>query len=121
MENIRRANSFLALRFPMIITKPWRAGNKNVFGPPKFGTKIWTTERCFTLDHSSSSKCWELKVWPEAKKLSTSNSSSKLWRIKNMNAFMPPKLGAELWNAKNFHRFAIELWRLESKKTIGPT
>jgi hypothetical protein len=27
----------------------------------------------------------------------------------------------ELWNAKNFHRFAIELWRLESKKTIGPT
>jgi hypothetical protein len=76
LEDIGGANNILALHFPMIITKPWRAENKNVFGPPKFGTKIWTTKRFFALNHSSRSKCWELKVWPKAKKLSTSNNSA---------------------------------------------
>jgi len=74
LENIGGAKNFLALHFPMINTKPWKAKSKNVFGPRKFVTKVWMTERFFAPDHNLSSKCWELKVWPEVKKLLASNS-----------------------------------------------
>jgi hypothetical protein len=43
----------------------------------------------------------------ESKKpFSCPNFGAELWRIKNMNVFMPPKLSAEIWSTKFFNKLA---------------